>query len=88
MKKKIGYLTHSGVRVGVLEQDTKTEEFFFKAKPRNFSKLKTIIPHNELQTTINAISNDIAFIKDNPTAVQSYFSKYDAAFKWKQEVNI
>lgn len=82
MKKKIGYLTHSGVRVGVLEQDTKTEEFFFKAKPRNFSKLKTVIPHNELQTTITAISNDIAFIKNNPTAVHSYFEKYDAAFNW------
>ena len=82
MKKKIGYLTHSGVRVGVLEQDTKTGEFFFKAKPRNFSKLKTVIPHNELQATITAISNDIAFIKDNPTAVQSYMSNYDAAFNW------
>lgn len=82
MKKKIGYLTHSGVRVGVLEQDTKTGEFLFTAMPRNFSKLKTIIPHNELQTTITAISNDIAFIKNNPTAVQSYFEKYDAAFNW------
>ena len=83
MKKKIGYLTHSGVRVGVLEQDTKTEEFLFTAMPRNFSKLKNIIPHNELQAAITAISNDIAFIKDNPIAVQSYFSKYDAAFKWE-----
>ena len=82
MKKKIGYLTHSGVRVGVLEQDTKTEEFFFKAKPRNFSKLKAIIPHNELQATITAISNDITFIKNNPIAVQSYMSNYDAAFNW------
>ena len=82
MKKKIGYLTHSGVRVGVLEQDTKTEEFFFKAEPRNFSKLEAIIPHNELQATITAISNDIVFIKDNPTAVQSYMSNYDAAFNW------
>ena len=82
MKKKIGYLTHSGVRVGVLEQDTKTEEFFFTAMPRNFSKLETIIPHNELQATITAISNDITFIKDNPTAVQSYMLNYDAAFNW------
>lgn len=82
MKKKIGYLTHSGVRVGVLEQDTKTEEFFFKAKPRNFSKLKAVIPNNELQATITAISTDIAFIKNNPTAVQSYLLNYDAEFNW------
>lgn len=88
MKKKIGYLTHSGVRVGVLEQDTKTGEFLFTAEPRNFSKLETVIPHNELQATITAISNDIAFIKDNPTAVHSYISKYETAFKWEQEVNI
>ena len=82
MKKKIGYLTYSGVRVGVLEQDTKTEEFFFTAMPRNFSKLETIIPHNELQATITTISNDITFIKNNPTAVQSYLLNYDAAFNW------
>ena len=82
MKKKIGYLTHSGVRVGVLEQDTKTEEFLFTAMPRNFSKLEAIIPHNELQATITAISNDITFIKNNPIAVQSYISNYDAAFNW------
>lgn len=82
MKKKIGYLTHSGVRVGVLEQDTKTGEFLFTAKPRNFSKLKTIIPHNELQATITTISTDIAFIKNNPTAVQSYLLNYDAEFSW------
>ena len=82
MKKKIGYLTHSGVRVGVLEQDTKTGEFLFEAEPRNFSKLEAIIPHNELQATITAISNDIVFIKDNPTAMQSYMSNYDAAFNW------
>ena len=82
MKKKIGYLTHSGVRVGVLEQDTKTGEFLFTAMPSNFSKLKAIIPHNELQATITAISNDITFIKDNPTAVQSYLLNYDAEFNW------
>ena len=82
MKKKIGYLTHSGVRVGVLEQDTKTEEFLFTAMPRNFSKLEAIIPNNELQATITAISNDITFIKNNPIAVQSYMSNYDAAFNW------
>ena len=82
MKKKIKYLTHSGVRVGVLEQDTKTGEFLFTAMPRNFSKLQTIIPHNELQATITAISTDIAFIKNNPTAVQSYLLNYDAEFNW------
>ena len=84
MKKKIGYLTHSGVRVGVLEQDTKTGEFFFTAMPRNFSKLEAIIPHNELQATITAISNDITFIKNNPIAVQSYLLNYDAAFNWNR----
>ena len=82
MKKKIGYLTHSGVRVGVLEQDTKTGEFLFTAIPSNFSKLEVIIPHNELQATITAISNDITFIKYNPTAVQSYLLNYDAEFNW------
>ena len=82
MKKKIGYLTHSGVRVGVLEQDTKTGEFLFTAMPSNFSKLEAIIPHNELQAAITAISNDITFIKDNPTAVQSYLLNYDAEFNW------